>query len=74
MDSHSREILARGQGYSARRISGSDWLAWFLRGGARWAARSRQRRALSKLDDRLLDDIGLTRQQAEAEAVKPPWE
>jgi uncharacterized protein YjiS (DUF1127 family) len=34
---------------------------------------SHQRRALAELDDRLLLDIGLTRQQAEREAAKPFW-
>jgi uncharacterized protein YjiS (DUF1127 family) len=51
-------------------------LAWeirFLRWCARCSARSRQREALSKLDDRFLDDIGVTRQQANAEAAKPFW-
>ncbi len=38
-----------------------------------WAERSRQRRALRGLDDRLLDDIGLTREQALREASKPFW-
>jgi uncharacterized protein YjiS (DUF1127 family) len=45
----------------------------FLRWCARCSARSRQRRALSQLDDRLLEDIGVTRQQAIAEAAKPFW-
>lgn len=38
-----------------------------------WAERARQRRALRHLDDRLLDDIGLTREQAQKEASKPFW-
>ena len=33
----------------------------------------RSRRALAKLDDRLLDDIGLTREQAKREAMKSCW-
>jgi uncharacterized protein YjiS (DUF1127 family) len=33
----------------------------------------RQRRILLELDDRLLSDIGLTRDQAEQEARKPFW-
>ena len=35
--------------------------------------RQRQRRRLRDLDDRLLADIGLTRQQADIEAGKPFW-
>jgi uncharacterized protein YjiS (DUF1127 family) len=35
--------------------------------------RSRQRRALAELDDRLLRDIGVTRTDAEEEANKPCW-
>jgi hypothetical protein len=36
--------------------------------------RSRQRRALRRLDNRLLDDIGLTRQQANRETSKLFWQ
>ncbi|HYS48153.1 MAG TPA: DUF1127 domain-containing protein [Xanthobacteraceae bacterium] len=35
--------------------------------------RSRQRGHLAQLDDRLLQDIGVTRAEAEAEAAKPFW-
>lgn len=37
------------------------------------AGRYRQRRALADLDERLLDDIGVTRGQADAECRKPLW-
>ena len=33
-----------------------------------------QRRALARLDDAALADIGLTRAQAEAEARRRPWD
>jgi uncharacterized protein YjiS (DUF1127 family) len=36
-------------------------------------ARSRQRRALAKLDDRLLRDIGITAYDVAHEAGKPFW-
>ena len=38
-----------------------------------WAARSRQRRALSRLDTRLLRDIGVNHYDAKREAEKPFW-
>jgi uncharacterized protein YjiS (DUF1127 family) len=38
-----------------------------------WRERVRQRQALHDLDDRLLKDIGLTRDQVEAEWDKPFW-
>ena len=38
-----------------------------------WRERRRQRRALMKLDPRLLSDIGIDRTQAEAEYRKPFW-
>lgn len=34
----------------------------------------RQRRALGRLDARLLDDIGVTPAEAEAEARRPAWD
>lgn len=40
---------------------------------ALWHERSRQRRALMKLDDRMLRDIGIARSEAENEARKPFW-
>ena len=36
-------------------------------------ARHRSRQALGRLDDRLLADIGLDREQAQLEAAKPFW-
>ena len=39
-----------------------------------WIERTQQRRALARLDDRLLADIGLCRTQAERESSKPGWE
>lgn len=40
---------------------------------ALWLARSRQRRQLGQLDDRLLRDIGVDRASAIEEASKPFW-
>ncbi len=38
-----------------------------------WAERARQRRLLATLDDRLLDDIGLSRADVSRESDKPFW-
>ncbi len=56
--------------------SGSSFVAIIQRIAAliwSWLNRSRDRHALKQLDDRLLDDIGITRRQALAEADKPFW-
>ena len=45
----------------------------WLRVPLAWIERSRQRRALAELDDRLLRDIGLTRAEARVEATQPFW-
>ena len=53
-----------------------DNFPWAMRAALRVVGafqRARQRRALSLLDPRLLDDIGVTPEQAQAEARKPPW-
>ena len=38
-----------------------------------WLQRCHQRRQLARLDDRLLRDIGLDRDQVRAELAKPFW-
>ena len=38
-----------------------------------WIERSHQRRALANLDDRLLNDVGITRSEAAREIAKPIW-
>lgn len=60
----------RTDGIRTRRLF---WGTRFWRWCARCAARSRQREALSDLDDHFLEDIGVTRQQATAEAAMPFW-
>ncbi|RPE72067.1 uncharacterized protein YjiS (DUF1127 family) [Pacificibacter maritimus] len=35
---------------------------------------ARQRKALAALDDHILDDIGVTRAQAEHESSRPAWD
>jgi uncharacterized protein YjiS (DUF1127 family) len=67
-----RETWSRGQSFSRGRIHEPIW-GMFWRWCIRCSARSRQRQALSSLDDRLLEDIGVTRQEADVEAAKPFW-
>ena len=38
-----------------------------------WQARAEYRQHLSSLDERLLKDAGITREEADAEAAKPFW-
>jgi len=38
-----------------------------------WHHRKRSRNALGRLDDRMLDDIGVTYRQARKEAQRPFW-
>ncbi|MCW9053355.1 MAG: DUF1127 domain-containing protein [Motiliproteus sp.] len=38
-----------------------------------WLQRGKQRRALAKLEPHLLEDIGITQEQAQEEADKPFW-
>jgi uncharacterized protein YjiS (DUF1127 family) len=40
---------------------------------AAWIERRRQLQALTELDDHLLKDVGLSRQQARREAARPFW-
>ena len=39
-----------------------------------WRERRRQRRALAQLSDRLLDDIGVNRDDVASEVTKPFWQ
>ena len=39
-----------------------------------WRETARQRRALSRLDDRMLRDVGLTREQVMRELGRPFWD
>jgi uncharacterized protein YjiS (DUF1127 family) len=51
----------------------SPWPLRALRRIGSMIGKTRQRRILVELDDRLLSDIGLTRDQAAREARKPFW-
>jgi uncharacterized protein YjiS (DUF1127 family) len=50
-------------------ISLWEWLQIF----SQWMERNHQRRDLAALDDRLLEDIGVTRSAAASEIAKPFW-
>lgn len=60
---HSGRDLARGTEFGRRLGS---WLVLAYR-------RRQQRRALGQLDDRLLRDIGIDREDVLLEAAKPFW-
>ncbi len=49
------------------------WIAATLSYVFIFIERERQRQALSKLDDRLLEDIGVSRLAAQHESQKPFW-
>lgn len=56
--------------------SGAARRPWVIRAATAFTdalRRAQQRRALSLLDRRLLDDIGVSPEGAQAEARKPPW-
>ncbi|VDC33394.1 hypothetical protein XINFAN_03807 [Pseudogemmobacter humi] len=63
--------------HSAARTPGRSAVARLLlapgRGVAGWMDRYRSRKALSRLDDHLLQDIGLTRPDCTTEIEKPFW-
>ena len=53
----------------------SSWRGWALLNKClRWSERSRQRADLRDLNEHLLKDIGITRQQALEAANRPFWE
>jgi len=62
---------------ASKPFAGFEWLwqrpsVWFAK-VSRGCERSHQRRQLLELNDRLLADIGLTREQAVEEACKSFW-
>ncbi|MFT6579701.1 MAG: hypothetical protein ACJAU6_000118 [Alphaproteobacteria bacterium] len=48
------------------------WLGWTYLVQL-WCERRRQRRALARLDDRLLRDIGISKRRAKEESEKTFW-
>jgi len=61
------EVLRAGRDFAANAV-GAAFDTLFA-----WAERARQRRALGRLDDRLLADIGVSPSEAAAEVAKPFW-
>lgn len=49
------------------------WIGYAVRMIALWADRANQRQDLAELDDRLLRDIGKSREEARCESSKPFW-
>jgi uncharacterized protein YjiS (DUF1127 family) len=71
---HTIARSARPTGGAAERLrTGPSWIGAILRRFLAWSERSRQRQALSGLDDAMLKDIGLSRADIEFEAAKPFW-
>lgn len=69
----SRRTANASGNYERAKTQRLFWGTRFRRWCARCSERSRQRQALAQLDDHDLKDIGMTRQQANAEAAKPFW-
>lgn len=74
---NTKAVSYRPLGVSQFSNSPANAVGTGTQAGLRWLAaahrRYRQRRALLRLDDRLLNDIGVTREQALDEACKPFW-
>ena len=69
--------IAYGAAYSAPRSSFparlGDMLSMAIATPRLWARRRHDRRALLRLDDHMLRDIGFDRTQVEAMAARPFW-
>lgn len=72
MTSRLQATLA-ARGLVGTRMPAFRPLTWAVATLRTWRERAKQRTALAALDDRLLDDVGLTRSQARAEIGKPFW-
>ena len=73
----SRELVGPcSASFSARRIVGRRVFQFVAKVIAEWRRRARARRqfqSLCELDDRMLEDIGLTRSQVNFEATRTIW-
>jgi uncharacterized protein YjiS (DUF1127 family) len=60
--------------WHARDAAGSGWVTRASNVLARWLDASRSRQTLDELDEHMLRDIGLTRDEARREASKFFWQ
>jgi uncharacterized protein YjiS (DUF1127 family) len=69
--------VSQASGRAENRAHTAQTLRRYLRHAVRtivlWADRATQRRDLAELDDRLLHDIGKSREEARRESEKPFW-
>ena len=69
--SSARALLAPGAAPAPR---GAQALRKVAATIATWIERSRMRRRLLALDDRMLRDVGISRAEVHGEAAKPFWQ
>ena len=72
MQSKSDGTLGLRRGFPGK-LGGRSFVHIVMVTILQWMDRATQRRQLAAMDMRQLKDIGLTRDQAEAEADKPFW-
>lgn len=65
--------VATAAGFVANSPSWGDTFTAAVAAIQDWHERARSRRALAELDPHLLKDIGVSRDEARAEAIKPFW-
>ena len=68
-----RKALSPGTGLAARTYRPSAWVARLWSRFLEMLELRRQRRALARLENHLLDDIGLTRDDVERELARSIW-
>jgi uncharacterized protein YjiS (DUF1127 family) len=66
-------LTAGKRPFVSRSGSGTTMIRKLFDAALEWRARSRERRILIGLDDRMLRDLGLTRAEVYREAMKPFW-
>lgn len=66
-------LAARTRPFVSRSGSGATMIRRLFDVALDWRIRSRERRILLELDDRMLRDLGLTRGEVDRESTKPFW-